>query len=131
MFQKSWGKTIVSYWTNGFRKKNFLKTINFENKYLKKNANGFLLNERFYWKIVEWEKERNIWKMNGNFKEERNKFSLKNWSEWVVHERWTKEIKKMNVPISTGRFTIFYPDIYIYIYIYILKISLGHFLLFI
>ena len=57
-------KPIVFYWTNNFIDPIFKIII------------IFLLIERFYWTIFQWENERNSWKMNDNFDFELIKYIL-------------------------------------------------------
>ena len=79
-----------------------------------KDARTFLLNEQFFraefWNNEHvfterttfvnnrtWENEQNWWKMNGDFNYEQNQFFVewfKKRTKYVVHERWTNEMKK-------------------------------------
>ena len=79
IFQTSLKKLSFSFWINDFFKQTLATKI------------GFLLNEMFCWTILQWEKERNRWKMNDNFEREQNKrmFNQRN------------EKKKLNALIST------------------------------
>ena len=55
-----------------------------------------LLNEQFYLTIVQWENERNRWKLNDIFKNERNHF-FNDWKKTnAFHDErwWTNEMKK-------------------------------------
>ena len=93
-------------WTNDLNRSEKWKKYRFLNKNkrfeivqtkLKKQL-FFLLNERFTEQLAN---EQNRWKINHNFKYNKNQFErLK--KKWVVYERWTNEMnKKPNVPIST------------------------------
>ena len=69
--ERTW-KNEGFYWTNDFIE----RTV--------------LLNEQFYWTIVQWENEWNRWKMNDNFENKLNNFferMKKKRTKWVVHER--------------------------------------------
>ena len=54
------------------------KVLNYTNDLIKiailLKASNSLLNERFYWTIVQWEKEPKRLNMSENFKNERNHF---------------------------------------------------------
>ena len=102
-FQRILKINLVFYWTTYFFGTNFLKkTIVFllnvrfywKNDFTEWNI---LLDKRFFWTIVQWTKERKIWKMTDNFAKEQNHFFTqlkKTRTKSIIHEQWTNKMKK-------------------------------------
>ena len=77
IFQKILKKklSLFLYWTNDFIERSILK------------------NEQFYWTIIQWENERNRWKINDIFRTNEINFSTKSTNEMVRSQtKWKKPI---------------------------------------
>ena len=67
--------SLFLYWTNDFIERSILK------------------NEQFYWTIIQWENERNRWKINDIFRTNEINFSTKSTNEMVRSQtKWKKPI---------------------------------------
>ena len=66
----------------------------------KQKRTKILLNELFYWMIVQCKPVKKRWKMKDNFESEQNQLFLndwKKWTKWVVHKRWRNKMKKVKI----------------------------------
>ena len=86
---------MVYFWTIDFFEKN-ISQFYWTNEFIEQII---LLNERFSWTILQWENERNRWKMIDNFRNQQSPFvfeQLKNKrTKWVVKNRRTNEMKNI------------------------------------
>ena len=95
----------------------FLKTIVFSEwtiflKKFWKKLSIFLMNERFY-KTSDFTEKSVCEKTNNNFENERNKFfqQWKKRTKWVIHKRWTNEMKKVERADIYDNANISLPDL--------------------
>ena len=86
---------MVYFWTIDFFEKN-ISQFYWTNEFIEQII---LMNERFSWTILQWENERNRWKMIDNFRNQQSPFvfeQLKNKrTKWVVKNRRTNEMKNI------------------------------------